>query len=79
MADVNDWLTTSEAAWLSGYHPERIRELVREEIIKSRKFGPVWQVSRKSLMKYLKESRMSGDRRRGPKSKQDLNQKNQLD
>jgi excisionase family DNA binding protein len=69
MADSDDWLTTSEAARMSGYHPERIRELVRDEIIKSRKFGPVWQVSRKSLMKYLKESLMSSDRRRGPKAK----------
>ncbi len=41
MAD-DEWLTTSDAARCSGYHVERIRELIREGKIDARKFGPVW-------------------------------------
>lgn len=61
------WLTTTEAAELSGYHPERIRELVRDGRINGRKFGIVWQIDRDSLLAFLEESKDSGDKRRGPK------------
>ena len=65
MAD--EWITSAEAAELSGYHPEHLRRLVREGRIKARKFGIVWQIDRKSLLAYLEEAEKSDDRRRGPK------------
>ena len=61
----DEWLTTSEAAQLSGYHVERIRELIREGRINARKFGPVWAVNRKSLLSYLQQMSQIGDKR-GP-------------
>ncbi|CAG0949996.1 hypothetical protein ANRL3_00162 [Anaerolineae bacterium] len=64
---ATDWITTTDAARLSGYHPERIRELVREGKVKARKFGIVWQVSSESLIAYLKSAKASGDKRQGPK------------
>lgn len=62
-----EWITVSEAAELSGYHPEHIRRLIREGKIGARKFGPLWQVSWLSLMEYRIIAENSGDKRRGPK------------
>ncbi len=67
MAD-SDWITTKQATELSGYHPEHIRELVRERKIKAQKFGEVWQVSRSSLLTYVRQSEKLGEKR-GPKNK----------
>ena len=66
MAD--DWITTAEAAELSGYHAEHLRELIREGKIVGQKFGIVWQVSRASLLAYVKAGAKSSDKRRGPQS-----------
>jgi hypothetical protein len=41
-----------EAAQISGYHPERIRELVREGKVNAKKFSIVWMVDRSSLLSY---------------------------
>ena len=62
-----EWITTAEAAELSGYHPEHLRELMREGKIEARKFGIVWQVSKQSLLNYLKVAEQSRDARHGPK------------
>jgi excisionase family DNA binding protein len=64
---AEDWITTAEAAELSGYHPVYLRELIRQGKIQGRKFGIVWQISRQSLTIYLKEAQESTDKRRGPK------------
>ena len=62
-----DWITTHDAAKLTGYDREYIRRLVRSKRVEARKFGTVWQVSQKSLTRYLQESEKSSDGRRGPK------------
>ena len=69
MAD--DWITTSRASKLSGYHPERIRELARYGAIDARKFGIVWQISRSALLQYLDDAKKSTDDRRGPRHGRD--------
>jgi excisionase family DNA binding protein len=61
-----DWITTREAVELSGYHPDHLRRLIRAGDIEARKFGIVWQVSRQSLLDFLKEAQDSSDKRRGP-------------
>jgi excisionase family DNA binding protein len=66
VAMLGDWLTVKEAAKLSGYHPEHLRELIREGIILACKFGPVWAVSRESLLAYVRKMQESGEKR-GPK------------
>lgn len=63
----DEWITSTKAAELSGYHPERIRELIRDGKIEARKFGTLWQVSQSSLLAYLKTAEKSGDKRWGPK------------
>ena len=63
---VEEWLTTAEAAELSGYNLQYIRRLIRTGRIDSRRFGDVWQVNQRSLQEYLQAARESGDKRRGP-------------
>jgi excisionase family DNA binding protein len=65
---MEEWITVTEAARLSGYHPEYLREMIRNRKIKARKFGPLWQVNRSSLLEFLKEAEKSGDKRRGPQT-----------
>lgn len=62
-----DWITSEEAAGLTGYEREYIRRLVRTEKVRARKFATIWQIERSSLLRYLEDSRASDDRRRGPK------------
>lgn len=64
MTAVSGWITTAEAAQLTGYNNEHIRRLVRSGKIRGRKFGIVWQVDRTSVLKYLENEG------RGPKQKQ---------
>ncbi|MGH2537507.1 MAG: helix-turn-helix domain-containing protein [Candidatus Promineifilaceae bacterium] len=63
----SDWLTTAEAAALSGYSIEYLRRLLRRGELPGRRFGPVWAISREALDAYLQESKQSSDGRRGPK------------
>lgn len=62
MAD--DWITTAEAAALSGYHPDHVRRLVLAGKVKARKFGPTWMVSRRAVLAYM---RQQAGEKRGPK------------
>ena len=50
---MDDWLTTYDAARVSGYNPDYIRQLIRSNKVVGRKWGPSWQVSRRSLETYL--------------------------
>ena len=65
----NDWLSVSEAAKISGYHPEYIRRLIRDGEIEARKFSIVWQVRRSSLIDYVENAESKEDKRFTPKSK----------
>ncbi len=67
MDNGDAWITTQEAAELSGYNATYLRWLIRKGNLVARKFGPVWQVNRKSLLAYLKAADQSADKRRGPK------------
>jgi hypothetical protein len=65
----DEWLTVGEAAKLSGYNEDHLRELIRDKkVIVARKFSIVWMVNRKSLLAYVAEQSKLG-RKRGPKKK----------
>lgn len=64
---MTDWITTTEAAELSGYHPVYLRELIRKGEIAALKKGNAWWVDHKALLLYLKAATKSEDRRKGPK------------
>jgi excisionase family DNA binding protein len=62
-----EWISVTEAAQLTGYHPEHLRELIREGRVKARKFATVWQIDQASLLAYMRAAEESTDKRRGPK------------
>lgn len=67
MTPLGDWLTTQEAAELSGYHLEYIRQLIRSGELEARMWGKrAWMVSKESLLAYLQKTQEQGDKR-GPK------------
>lgn len=57
------WITTREAVKLSGYHLNHVRRLIRMGQVKGRKFLTVWQVSKSSLLAYLRRQEEQGERR----------------
>jgi excisionase family DNA binding protein len=64
MANVKGWLTSSEAARVTGYNLEYIRRLVRTKKIQAKKWGRDWMISQTSILGYQEK-----DKRRGPRSK----------
>ena len=62
----DDWITTAEAAQISGYHKKYIPLLIKNGKINARKFGVVWQIDRASLLAYLRKVEKIGAKR-GPK------------
>jgi excisionase family DNA binding protein len=65
---ATDWITTRQAAELSGYNHEYLRWLIREGKIRGQKFGTIWQVRKSSLLAYLREADKSNDKRWGGKT-----------
>ncbi len=63
---ATDWITSKEAIELSGYHIEHLRELAREGKIKAQKWQREWQISRSSLLGYIRRAEKLGEKR-GPK------------
>ena len=61
------WVTVNEAANLSGYHAERVRELIRDEKIVAIKKGNAWWVDARSVLVYVKHTQKIKDKRFGPK------------
>jgi excisionase family DNA binding protein len=49
------WITTKEAAELTGYDPAHIRWLIRKNRIKGKKFGRDWMVERGALLVYKRK------------------------
>lgn len=52
--NLADYITTEEAAELSGYHVNYIRRLMRQGKITGRKAGLMWWIERNSLRDYLR-------------------------
>jgi excisionase family DNA binding protein len=63
-----DWITTTEAAEISGYHVNYIRRLIKSDKVKGRKvWGREWQVSRSSLLAHTRKAEKL-EAKRGPKA-----------
>ena len=63
---AEDWITTHEAAEISGYHPVHLRRLIRAGKVSCQRCGRDWHISRSSLLDYLKYAEDLGEKR-GPK------------
>ena len=54
---MEKWLTVQEAAELSGYHPDYVRQLIRAGKVSAKKFSIVWMVDRASLQSYIRDQK----------------------
>ncbi len=63
-----NWITVDEAVKLSDYTSNHIYELLKSGQIKAQKFGNAWQVSRSSLLAYVRKAQQRGNKP-GPKPK----------
>ena len=63
----SEWMTVREVAEWTGYHPDHLRELIREGKIGAEKKGMSWWVSRQSVEEYLAAAKAKDDGRWGPK------------
>jgi len=63
MAKKDEWLTVTQAARLSGYNADHLRELIRDGKIEAQKFSIVWMVDRESLLAYKAKAQASGEKR----------------
>jgi excisionase family DNA binding protein len=60
------WITSADAAELSGYSVENIRKLAASGKVKAQRWGRDWQIDRNSLLAYARKAQESGEKR-GPK------------
>jgi excisionase family DNA binding protein len=61
-----EWITTKEAAKLTGYSVQYLRRLVRQERVRSRKWANVWMVDRGALLDYQQEMEGLGQEKHNP-------------
>jgi excisionase family DNA binding protein len=57
---AQEWITTEEAAQIVGVTPHQIRHLLREGVLRGRKFARSWMVERASAEKYAATERKPG-------------------
>lgn len=65
-SDPRDWITTKEAAELTGYSVQYIRRLMRQERVVARKWLRDWAISRKSLLEYKNKMDELGQAKHDP-------------
>jgi excisionase family DNA binding protein len=56
MPDLNEFVSTEEAAEKLKYHVEHVRKMMREGSIAGLKIGRTWLVKREALDSYLKRT-----------------------
>ena len=71
LKDLAPWLTTQEAATLSGYDIQHVRRLAREVKIGAVKRGRDWWIDYEMFMAYLESMEANEDKRSGPNGKPD--------
>jgi len=64
--DPTEWITTKEAAELTGYHAVHIRRLAKGGIIRGFKRGRDWWLERESLEAYVEEMKRLGTAKHDP-------------
>lgn len=61
-----DWITTNEAAELTGYEAAHVRYLAKKGDIGSKKFGRDWMIDRESVQAYAEEMERLGAAKHDP-------------
>lgn len=63
--DNTNWIFTREAIDISGYASEHLRWLLRTKAVRAKRFGPVWQVDKDSLLEYMRKQGRDSPTTRG--------------
>lgn len=71
--DVTEWITTAEAAELTGYSSVTLRQFVREGRLQGRKRGRDWFLDRESVLAYVGEMKRLGTAKHDPRRKRPEN------
>jgi len=66
LPEMDGWLTTTDAATLTGYTQAHIRTLAQRGRIEARKIGRDWLVSRDSLLAYKRRMDNLGPQKHNP-------------
>lgn len=66
MTELDGWLTTKEAAELTGYSVAYLRQLGKRGRVDARKAGRDWLISRDSLLAYKQEMDRLGAQKHSP-------------
>jgi excisionase family DNA binding protein len=64
--DPGDWITTKEAAELTGYSMQYVRRLMRQGRVVAKKWFRDWVISKQSLVEYKKTMDKLGRARYNP-------------
>ncbi len=64
--DPVEWITTNEAAELTGYSTARFRQLAKQGFIIARKFGRDWFLSKAAVLAYYQEMQRLGALKHNP-------------
>jgi len=67
MDELKEWLSTEDAAKLTGYHVKYLRRLVRKERIVARKISRDLLINRKSLLAYKAKMDSLGTAKHDPR------------
>lgn len=68
-----EWISTEEAAKLSGYNVEYVRRLMRKGKVKAEKRGSMWWIDRESMEAYVRHMSKLGTAKFDPTGAADEN------
>jgi excisionase family DNA binding protein len=66
-SNPTEWITTAEAAELTEYNPEYIRQMIRRGVIKAEKKGRDWWIDKNSIVEYVEKMKQLGTAKHSPK------------
>ncbi len=69
MAEDRELITLMEAATVTGYTPERLRQMARDEGLPATKYGNTWVIYRDDLDGYMAEHKPTRGRPRGSRNR----------
>ena len=61
-----EWVTTDEAAQLTGYSPHYVRRLVRQSRVRAKKWSRVWMIDKQALLDYQERMEALGRAKHDP-------------
>ena len=64
--DSTEWITTDEAAELTGYSVQYVRRLLRKDRVHAKKWMRDWMVDKKDILAYQRSMQSLGQKRYDP-------------